>query len=131
MSAYVIDSGTLTEERAAELDAALTPASSPARLRDGRRIALVRVAPKRESARCAQGMRENDVLQLATIFDEILEEGTTFPQEGTYDVDRFSAYFLSHAAFVVRDLDAPPHENVLGGMVGELRCAQCNLAIMH
>ena len=53
-----------------------------------------------------------------------LEEGADFLgliiMQNLVKKETYGAIAELHAAFVVRDLDAPPHENVLGGMVGEL-----------
>jgi len=47
--------------------------------------------------------REEDVPQMYQIFNEILEEGATYPQLSVENEADFRTYYLSHDGFVVRD----------------------------
>jgi len=47
--------------------------------------------------------KESDVPELYSIFQQILEEGQTYPQESVETVEDFRNYYLSHDTFVLRD----------------------------
>lgn len=49
---------------------------------------------------------EGDLPTCQALLNEVLAEGTTYPFEGPMDEAMFRAYFLSHEAFVAKDLAA-------------------------
>jgi len=55
--------------------------------------------------------REEDVPQMYRIFNDIIEEGVTYPQQSVGSESEFRAYYLCNDGFVVRD---PKTAKVLG-----------------
>jgi L-amino acid N-acyltransferase YncA len=56
--------------------------------------------------------KETDIPELYSIFQQVIEEGQTYPQETAGSEEDFRQYYLSHDAFVLRDKDS---KEVLGG----------------
>ena len=49
--------------------------------------------------------RATDLEALFSCFQDVLEEGKTYPQEGPVTFESFKAYYLSHDVFVLREVE--------------------------
>lgn len=57
-----------------------------------------------------------DIEQIRAIFNEVLEEGDTYPQYGPFDLQQFTDYYLSHDAYLVKLQNESTNQNVIGSV---------------
>ncbi|KAI6657529.1 hypothetical protein LOD99_273 [Oopsacas minuta] len=85
--AYVIDGD--------KCDAKITWLPVSGSLKTGELVELIQLVEEDDKL-------SREALALKDIFNDIIEEGLTYPQLGYHDESRFKSYYLSHAAFALR-----------------------------
>ena len=64
-------------------------------LKSGETVELIQLVEKGDTL-------SKEAITLKDIFNEIIEEGQTYPQLGYHDESRFKSYYLSHSTFALR-----------------------------
>ena len=85
--AYVI------EEQTPDVSISWLPASSS--LKSGEAVELIQIKENGDAL-------SKEALALKDIFNDIVEEGQTYPHLGYHDESRFKSYYLSHSTFALR-----------------------------